>query len=178
MKGPTLWCGTRVHLVDERNAVPIGSVDDLIEAFHAAGKARSQARIGTEHELIGVRKRGAVGSAPAYEGPDGIGAVLAGFAARGWNGVIEGGHVIALTCDDAQITIEPGGQLELAAGPVDDDRRFAADLEAHFATVREISEPLGLAWLATGFRPFGTRADVPWMPKARYAVMRAYMPTV
>src|SRR4029078_9951042 len=27
-------------------------------------------------------------------------------------------------------------------------------------------------------RPFGTRADISWMPKARYDVMRAYMPTV
>ena len=37
---------------------------------------------------------------------------------------------------------------------------------------------LGLAWLAIGLRPFGTRADIPWMPKQRYDVMRAYMPGV
>ena len=41
-----------------------------------------------------------------------------------------------------------------------------------------MSRPLGLAWLSCALRPFGTRADIPWMPKARYDVMRAYMPTV
>jgi glutamate--cysteine ligase len=167
-----------VHLVDETNVVPIRSIDDLIAGFHEAGKPRSEALVGTEHELIGVRRRGAIGSAPAYDGPDGIGAVLDGFAARGWQPVVEDGATIALACTTAQITIEPGGQFELAARPVSRDRTFVEDLAAHAHTLGEISRPLGLAWLATGFRPFGTREDVPWMPKARYGVMRAYMPTV
>jgi glutamate--cysteine ligase len=167
-----------VHLVDETNVVPICSIDELITGFHQAGKPRSEALVGTEHELIGVRRRGAIGTAPAYDGPDGIGAVLAGFAARGWQPVIEDGHTIALACTTAQITIEPGGQFELAARPVANDRTFGEDLAVHARALGEISQPLGLAWLATGFRPFGRREDVPWMPKARYAVMRAYMPTV
>jgi glutamate--cysteine ligase len=37
---------------------------------------------------------------------------------------------------------------------------------------------MGLSWLAMGMRPFGRRDDIPWMPKDRYGVMRAYMPTV
>ena len=32
-------------------------------------------------------------------------------------------------------------------------------------------------FLACGFRPFGMLEDVPWMPKGRYRVMRAYLPT-
>jgi glutamate--cysteine ligase len=170
-----------LHLVDESDAIPLGSVDELVGYFHAAGKPRSAWRIGTEHELIGVRstgRHGPVGTAPAYDGPDGIGAVLAGFAALGWQPVLEGGQVIALTCHDGQITIEPGGQLELAAPPLDNDRAFRALLADHVQTLGGISADLGLAWLATGLRPFGRRDDVPWMPKARYAVMRAYMPQV
>src|SRR5205085_2230990 len=31
----------------------------------------------------------------------------------------------------------------------------------------------GIAWLAAGYRPFGTRDQVPWMPKGRYAAMKA-----
>src|SRR5690606_3806723 len=75
-------------------------------------------------------------------------------------------------------TIEPGGQFELAARPVLDDRELVADLEAYTSELAAASRPLGLAWLACGLRPFGTRADIPWMPKARYDVMRDYMPTV
>ncbi|MBK9031113.1 MAG: glutamate--cysteine ligase [Myxococcales bacterium] len=168
-----------MHLVDESDAVPLANVDELVAYFRDAEKPRAAWRVGSEHELIGVRARGpAAGTAPAYDGADGIGAVLAGFAARGWTPVEEGGHVIALTRGDDQITIEPGGQLELASRPLADDRQLVTALAEHQATLAEISRPLGLAWLAIGFRPFGTRAEVPWMPKHRYDFMRAYMPTV
>ena len=168
-----------MHLVDESDAVPVTSVADLVEHFRSAEKPRAAWRVGTEHELVGVRASGPdAGTAPAYDGPDGIGAVLAGFAARGWTPVTEGGHVIALTRGDAQVTIEPGGQLELAARPVSHSCDLVADLREYVATLGEITRPMGLAWLSIGFRPFGTRADVPWMPKERYDVMRAYMPTV
>ncbi len=167
-----------MHLVDEADAVPLTSVDELVAYFASAGKPRADWRVGTEHELIGVRTRGAVGAPPAYDGPDGIGAVLTGFAARGWTPVVESGHVIALTRGDVQITIEPGGQFELAGPPVADDRAFAELLDAHVRDLGAISHDLGLAWLSAGLRPFGVRDDIPWMPKDRYAVMRAYMPTV
>jgi len=168
-----------LHLVDESDAVPVTSVADLVEHFRSAEKPRSAWRVGTEHELVGVRASGPeAGTAPAYDGPDGIGAVLAGFAARGWTPVTEHGHVIALTRGDAQVTIEPGGQLELAARPVSHSCDLVGDLREYVATLGEITRPMGLAWLSIGFRPFGTRADVPWMPKERYDVMRAYMPTV
>jgi glutamate--cysteine ligase len=160
-----------VHLVDESDAVPLTSVDELVAYFRGAEKPRADWRIGTEHELVGVRAHGpAIGTAPGYDGPDGIGTVLAGFAARGWEPVEEGGHVIALTRGLDQITIAPGGQLELAAQPWVDGHELVTALAEHRATLAEISRPLGLAWLSIGFRPFGTRADVPWMPKLRYDV--------
>lgn len=167
-----------MHLVDESDAVPLRSVDELVAYFHGAGKPPERWRIGTEHELIGVRVAGQPGTAPAYDGTDGIGGVLAGFAARGWAPVVERGHAIALTRGVEQITIEPGGQLELAGPPVDDDRQFAAMLADHVRTLGELSAERGLAWLSAGLRPWGGRQDVPWMPKQRYEVMRAYMPTV
>jgi len=167
-----------VHLVDEADVDlirPVRTIDDLIAYFRAAGKPREQWRVGTEHELIGVR---ADGSAPSYDSADGIGAVLGGFAARGWEPVVEEGHTIALTRGDAQVTLEPGGQFELAGRPVTRDADFNTDLRAHVATLGDVSRPLGLSWLSSGLRPFGDRDDIPWMPKARYRVMRAYMPTV
>jgi glutamate--cysteine ligase len=92
--------------------------------------------------------------------------------------VFEDGYMIALSRADTQLTIEPGGQFELAARPLHDDRDFVADLEGYVAELAAASRELGLAWLAIGMRPFGTRGDIPWMPKQRYAVMRDYMPTV
>jgi len=166
----------RVHLVDESEDVPVRSTAELTEYFSTAGKPVSAWRVGTEHELVGVIK--ATGEAPPYEGPHGIGALFDKFAARGGTPVTERGHTIALPRADAQLTIEPGGQFELAGRPVSDDADFVNDLRAYVAELATASKELGLAWLSIGLRPFGGRADVPWMPKQRYEVMRAYMPTV
>jgi glutamate--cysteine ligase len=165
-----------VHLVDEHDAVPVRTKDDLLAYFHGAGKPAAAWRVGTEHELIGVVR--ATGEAPPYDGPHGIGALLEAFAARTGTPILEGTHPIAVARGDAQLTIEPGGQFELAARPVANDRELVTDLRAHFAELATASRPLDLAWLALGLRPFGRRGDIPWMPKERYDVMRAYMPTV
>jgi glutamate--cysteine ligase len=165
-----------MHLADDTDAAPLTSEAELVASFAAAGKPKERWRTGSEHELVGVRRQG--GSAPGYDGPDGIRAVLDGFIRRGWTPIEERGHVIALAQGQAQITLEPGGQFELAARPVADDRDFASDLHEHISALAEISRPLGLTWLSTGLRPFGQRDDIPWMPKQRYEYMRAYMPTV
>jgi glutamate--cysteine ligase len=166
-----------VHLVDAKEAVRIGSPDELLAYFEDAGKPPSQWRTGTEHELVGVWPES--GAAPPYEGPRGIGAVFQWFAARGGTPVREGDHIIALSGDNGdQLTIEPGGQFELAARPVTDDRDFVADLRTYVTALSAASRELGISWLSTGLRPFGGRGDIPWMPKERYDVMRAYMPTV
>ena len=164
-----------MHLVDEHDAVPVRSFEDL-RAYFDAGKPREAWRIGTEHELIGVVR--ATGFAPAYDGPNGIGALFNWFAQRGGKPVLENGHMIALARGDAQLTIEPGGQFELAARPVLEDRELVDDMRAYLADLGAASRELGLAWIAAGLRPFRTRADIPWMPKERYDVMRRYMPTV
>ena len=69
------------------------------------------------------------------------------------------------------MTLEPGGQLELSGSPARSFKDVRAEIEAHLAQVRRDSH--GIAWLAAGYRPFGTRDDVPWMPKGRYAAMKS-----
>jgi glutamate--cysteine ligase len=172
-----------VHLVDQHDAVPVRSLDDLLSYFERAGKPASRWRVGTELELVGVRTTadgpaGLIGEPPPYDGPHGIGMLLRRFADHSGTPVMEGDHMIALSRGDAQLTIEPGGQFELAARPISDDRDFVADLKSYVTELGAASRELGLAWLSTGLRPFGARDDIPWMPKQRYDVMHAYMPTV
>ncbi len=164
-----------MHLVDESDSVPLTSEAELQRYFAGAGKPAESWRVGTEHELVAVRSDG---SAPSYEGPRGIGALLDWFAGRGWEKVLEGDHAIALTKGSSQITIEPGGQFELAAPPLAGDLELEAMLREHGEALAAAGKELGLRWLSTGLRPFGGRGDVPWMPKQRYDVMRNYMPGV
>ncbi len=186
-----------MHLVDEQDAVPITSEDELIAYFEGAGKPRSTWKVGTEHELIGVYPE--TGEAPPYEGPRGIRALLDWFTAHGGTPVTENiatasdyeavfqqageaakprDNVIALVRGESQLTIEPGGQFELAGRPVSDDRDNVRDLDEYIDALGRASRELGISWVVGGIRPFGTRDDIPWMPKQRYEVMRAYMPTV
>jgi glutamate--cysteine ligase len=154
---------------------PVGSVLELVEYLRGGEKPVERFRIGTEHEKIGLRVDDH-GSVP-YEGERGIGAILETIAREdGWNPVLEAGNAIALEKDGASITLEPGGQLELSDAPVRTIFETCAVFNSHLDLIRRVSEPLGLIWLSLGCNPLHGVADVPRMPKARYRIMREYLP--
>lgn len=158
--------------------IPPGSagIAELVRGFAAGGKPRAAWRVGAEHEKIGVVA--ATGMPAPYDGPNGIERILVELAAKtGWDPVREGSHVIALGHEQEKITLEPGGQLELSGAPLARARGIEAQIADHLAALAPISAKKGVAWLAIGFRPYGTLDEVPWVPKGRYAVMRAYLPT-
>lgn len=160
---------------------PVPTVQDLINHFHAGEKPEGRFRIGVEHEKIGVAL-GADGSVRPlpYEDPDPaapqIKNLLHALMAVGWQPVYEGEAVIALRKDGSSITLEPGGQFELSGPPLDTAVKAAAQVDEHMRELLPIADRMGIAFIATGFRPLGTWDDVPWMPKGRYRVMREYLP--
>lgn len=153
----------------------VESVDQLVETFRRAEKPPERWKVGMEHEKIGVLA-GTVDPVP-YEGNRGIGEVLRRFERWGYEPVVEDGHAIALQGPGRTITLEPGGQFELSGRPFDCAHACRKELLSHIARARAVSRELGLRFLAVGYRPFGTPAGARWMPKARYAPMRAYLPT-
>jgi glutamate--cysteine ligase len=156
-------------------AVVIESEAELETAFSSGSKPREAWKVGAEHEKIGVIA--ATGAPAPYEGERGIEALLLALGAHGWAPQREGGRVIALQRGDEKVTLEPGGQMELSGAPLARAGEIDAQLRSHVAEVVAASELMGLAWLGIGFRPFGTLDDVPWVPKGRYEVMRAYLPS-
>src|SRR5262245_54725637 len=90
--------------------------EQLVEYFRVAEKPEEQHRVGTEAEKIGVYVADA--SPIPYEGPRGIGALLAKLAAHHeFETMVEGENLLGLASNDATITLEPGGQLELSGAP-------------------------------------------------------------
>jgi glutamate--cysteine ligase len=152
---------------------PIRSKDQLLEYFRDAEKPRTEFRVGVEHEKIGVVAETL--AAVPYYGEAGIRSILDALA-RDAGGMQhqhkENGQPIAVLKSDASVTLEPGGQLELSGAPTRSQREAAAEIERHLAVLERESKKRGLVWLAAGYRPFGTREEVPWMPKGRYAAMR------
>ena len=156
---------------------PVESVDQLVSHFEEANKPRDHWRVGTEHEMVGVRLDAERLGAPIeHGGPDGIESVLKAMIERGWSEEVRDcGELIGLRRDGSGISIEPGGQFEHASAPVLSGDDFCAELRQFRTDLAEVSAERRLAWLSVGFRPFGGLDDVPWMPKRRYAVMREYL---
>jgi glutamate--cysteine ligase len=155
---------------------PVGSVADLVAFARAGEKPRDAWRVGTEHEKIGIRQAD-LRPVP-YAGDAGISGVLAAIAAEtGWREVREDGALIALEGDGASITLEPGGQLELSGAPLRSMFETCQELNRHLDVVRRVSAPRGIVWLALGANPFHDVDEMPRVPKARYGVMRRYLPT-
>jgi glutamate--cysteine ligase len=155
---------------------PVSDRRQLVEVLESGSKVRELWRIGTEHEKFGFRLDDL--HPPAFDGEQGIEALLRGLTGYGWQAVEEHGRTIALYKDGASVTLEPAGQLELSGAPLATIHDTCCEVDSHLVEVRAVADRLGLGFLGMGFQPKWRRADMPWMPKARYAIMRRYMPKV
>ena len=155
-------------------------LSDLAAHLASGSKPADQHRVGAEHEKFGfhLKSLGPV----AYDGPDGIEALLKGLMRFGWQGVYEkrdgGETLIALSRDAASISLEPGGQFELSGAPLETIHEICAETGRHLKETKIVADELGLGFLGLGYSPIWTRGETPVMPKGRYNIMRAYMPKV
>jgi len=151
--------------------------DQLEEYFHAAGKPRDRWRVGTEYEKVGIDRSS--GKAIPYSGPRGVESILKRLIERfGWEPEEQDGHIIALSRDNAQITLEPGGQIELSGEPCDSIHCTYAEFTQHIRELLEVSEPLDVVFLGLGMQPMSRLDEIEWVPKKRYRIMGPYMPKV
>ncbi|MDQ6959453.1 MAG: glutamate--cysteine ligase, partial [Mariprofundaceae bacterium] len=151
-------------------------IDDLTGWFALGCKPCDEWRVGTEHEKIGFCMH-SLQPIP-YDGERSINKLLALLMHYNWQPVLEGDNLIALKKHGASVTLEPGGQVELSGAPLATIHQTCRETTDYHALMRTISDELGIGFLALGFQPKWQRENIPWMPKARYAVMRRYMPQV
>jgi glutamate--cysteine ligase len=161
---------------DDSASPLIESRDDLLSVFAGGEKAEERWRIGTEHEKFVYRLDDH--RAPSWEEPGGIRDLLLGLTEFGWEAVEENGKVIALTGKDGTISLEPAGQFELSGAPLENLHQSCAESGRHLQQCKAIGDRLGLGFLGVGMWPDKSRAELPVMPKGRYAIMLNYMPKV
>ncbi|HXK53962.1 MAG TPA: glutamate-cysteine ligase family protein, partial [Hyphomicrobiales bacterium] len=135
----------------QQAGVPIGTRADLIAEIERGCKPVEKWRIGTEHEKFGFRlsDRSPLG----YDDPDGIAVLLRALGQRmGWREVIEGETLIGLEdpVGGGNVSLEPGGQLELSGAPLETVHQTCKESNHHLAVLREIAEPLGIRFLGMG----------------------------
>jgi len=148
----------------------------LIEYFENACKPPSRWRLGTEHEKF-VFEHDTLRPLP-YEGERGIQAFLDKLTRFGWQPMMESGKVVALELGRCHITLEPGGQLELAGAPLETIHETCDEIHVHLKQVKEVAAEMDVGLIGLGFQPKWRRDESPWMPKPRYDIMKAYMPKV
>ncbi len=164
---------------DTVDSTPIESTADLAATLEAGCKPKESFRIGTEHEKFGFHLSDL--SPIAYDGPDGVEAVLTGMEQLlGWDRIDDNGKIIGLAdpVGGGAISIEPGGQFELSGAPLETLHETCRETNVHLAQVRQVADPLGIGFLGAGMTPTWRRDEVPLMPKSRYDIMRRYMPKV
>ncbi len=156
-----------------RESPPVRGMGDLLGWFRERERAPEDWKVGLEHEKLLLRA-GSLDPVP-YEGEGGVAAVLSAFGRFGYAPFDEDGRIIASQKEGLTISIEPGGQIELSGRPFADVHVVAAELDRHLAKCRAIAGELGVEFLSVGYRPWGTAAAGPWMPKRRYDAMRPFL---
>ncbi|MCA0996328.1 glutamate--cysteine ligase [Alloyangia pacifica] len=153
---------------------PIEHHAQLGEYLEAGIKPKEDWRIGTEHEKFGYLTDT---HAPLpYEGERSIRAVLEGLRDRhGWAEVNEGGNLIGLTKDGANVSLEPGGALELSGAPLETIHQTCDEVNEHLREVKGIADEIGVGFIGLGAAPEWKHEEMPLMPKGRYKLMDAYM---
>jgi len=153
---------------------PIERHEQLAEYLSDGCKPKDDWRIGTEHEKFGYCKD-TLKPLP-YDGPRSIRAMLEGLRDRfGWQPMEEGGKIIGLTQNGANISLEPGGQLELSGAPLKTIHDTCDEVNEHLREVQSVADEIGARFIGLGAAPIWTHDDMPLMPKGRYTLMDAYM---
>jgi len=153
---------------------PIEQYSQLVEYLSDGCKPKEDWRIGTEHEKFGYCKDSLLPL--PYEGERSIRVMLETMRDRhGWAPVKEQGKLIGLEKDGANISLEPGGQLELSGAPLETIHETCDEVNVHLREVKQVADEIGVGFIGLGAAPEWTHDQMDLMPKGRYKLMNDYM---
>ncbi len=147
----------------------------LLNYFLQAATPRSQWQVGMELEKLG--RNAATGLPLPYEGenPSVQGVIEFIRAERGGDPILEADKTIGIDAPWGTISLEPGGQVEWSSRPARSLGELETGLEEHLALMGRAEKELGVRWLDVAADPQLPVDRMPWMPKARYKIMRPFL---
>ncbi len=156
---------------------PIQNHSELAQYLADGCKPKDDWRIGTEHEKFGYCKK--TQKPLPYEGEKSIKSVLEALRDQfSWTPVLEAGNIIGLEKNGANISLEPGGQLELSGAPLSSIHETCDEVNTHLREVQSVADGAGVRFIGLGAAPIWTHEEMPMMPKGRYRLMTDYMDKV
>ena len=146
----------------------------LIEGYQNYGKPRQNWRVGAEFERLALRSDGRQVS---YSEEGGIRHLLERLRSDfHWEPVHEGSNLIGLKRNKSNMTLEPGGQVELATAPYRSLQELAQEILQVQGELAAAAGGQDILWAASGVSPFTDPDELEWVPKGRYRIMRNYLP--
>tara|TARA_B100001093_G_scaffold279283_1_gene266912 strand:- start:146 stop:1516 length:1371 start_codon:yes stop_codon:yes gene_type:complete len=151
--------------------------EQMMEYLASGCKLKEDWRIGTEHEKFGYFKDTLLPL--PYEGERSILALLEGLRdIYNWSPIEERGKLIGLEKNGANVSLEPGGQLELSGATLETIHETCDEVNIHLKEVKSIADGLGVGFIGLGAAPSWKYDEMPMMPKGRYKLMTDYMDQV
>ena len=147
----------------------------MLDYFLRAARPRENWLVGMELEKMGRAARDGAPLPYVGDGPS-VRKVLEFIQARrGGSPIMEGDHLIGLDAEWGTISLEPGGQVEWSSRPARTLAELETHLNGHLAVMRKAEKALAVRWLEHAVDPDIPLDEMPWMPKARYNIMRPYL---
>lgn len=146
--------------------------EELAELFLRGVKDPSDWMIGMEVELFGFHR----GTNAPIAYPE-VKALLEAIAAdqKMTPEYEASGALIGLKGGGALMSIEPGGQIEIATPPHKTMKALGRDICRWYEIIKSAGAAKEIGFWAVGYHPFEDRNSIPKMPKARYDIMNAYL---
>ncbi|MEG6615498.1 glutamate-cysteine ligase family protein [Peptococcaceae bacterium 1198_IL3148] len=146
----------------------------VIEHYLRKGEKDSgRLLIGVEMEHLILHKETL--TAVSYYEENGVEAILQSLLNKGWQGLYEDGYLLGLERAGSNITLEPGGQLEISIKPLSSIDEIETEYLDFLQQIIPILEANKQLIMAIGYQPVSKIADIPFIPKKRYTYMSDYL---
>lgn len=149
------------------------SLESVVSIIKEGIEFSNQFKLGVEFEHI-VVERDSLESV-SYYGEKGIEGILKGLLIRGYEGKYEDGYLVGLKQEDKEISLEPGGQIEISVKPCGNISEIESIYFDFLYDIVPILEEKNLLLMAIGYHPKSSIEDIPFNPKKRYEYMAQYL---
>ncbi len=144
----------------------------IINYFRESETAKGEFKIGAEfeHFVINADTLETI----SYYGENGVESLLKKLTKKGWKGKYEENHLMALSKDGNNITLEPGAQVELSTRPCVDINEVENQYLVFLRDIIPILNDRNQYIVSLGYQPESKISQIPFIPKGRYKYMSEY----
>ena len=167
MLSPMIYIG---KFISQGGIILLDNIERI--AAYIADGAKCSGNIGVELEHFIIRKDG---THVSYHG--GVKNILDELSEFYSRKEYSGDDLVALYSDDASITIEPAGQIEISIKPCSDIAEILKIYDEFRERIEQILKKHAFDIVNLGYSPLSAAADMELIPKKRYEFMDKYFRT-